>query len=473
MRSATAPVRDGRGRRADRRHQPGLPRADGGVRPLPRPQVRPDPAEGLLRPFRDLPKHPNVLRHHPRRPEQPPQSADRPAQRRRRDDRPGTAVGGAPGLVGEGHSGPERADKQGVGSQCVPPDPVPADAERHAAKPTRPLRVRRRTEAAGDGSARGAVPVGQPALRPRRAGPGGRPGFARLPAGADDEAAGHRPGERPARAGRLDRVEGQPADGPRHGQPSLAAPDGPRPGADPGQLRRLRPAAEQPGPARLSRRLLRRRRLVGEEAHPHHRPEPGLSALLAVRREGLRGRPRRRAGLADAEAAAGGGGAARHDAGAQRPARPDAAQGESDRAGRRGEHRFSPPFHGRPVHDRHAPHRLSADRARSGSRRADAVRLPRPEPADRRAADDDDPGPVALPDEQPVRHPPGRGPGGEAAGRRGRGRRRGPADAGVFALLLAAAVGKRDEEGPRIPRRVRQEAVAPGDVDGAVLQALF
>ena len=195
----------------------------------------------------------------------------------------------------------------------------------------------------------GAVPVGQPALRPRRAGPAGRAGFARLPAGADDEAADHRPGERPARAGRLDRVEGQSADGPRHGQPRLAAPDGPRPGADPRQLRRLRPAAEQPGPARLSRRLLHRRRLVGEEADPRHRPEPGLSALLAVRREELRGRPRQRAGLADAEAAAGGRGAARHDAGAQRPARPDAAEGESDRAGRRGEHRFSPPFHGRPV----------------------------------------------------------------------------------------------------------------------------
>ncbi len=47
------------------------------------------------------------------------------------------------------------------------------------------------------------------------------------------------------------------------------------------------------------------------------------------------------------------------------------------------------------------------------------------------------------------------------------------ADAGVSALLFAAAVGKGDEEGPRIPRRVRQEAVAPGDVDGAVSGAVL
>ena len=47
-----------------------------------------------------------------------------------------------------------------------------------------------------------------------------------------------------------------------------------------------------------------------------HRAEPGLSALVAVRREELRGRSRQRAGLADAEAPAGGRGAARRDAGA-------------------------------------------------------------------------------------------------------------------------------------------------------------
>ena len=52
------------------------------------------------------------------------------------------------------------------------------------------------------------------------------------------------------RTGRLDRLEGQSADGPRDGQPRLAAPDRPRPGADARQLRRLRPAAEPSGAAR-------------------------------------------------------------------------------------------------------------------------------------------------------------------------------------------------------------------------------
>ena len=43
----------------------GVPRPDGRLRPLPRPQVRPDPAEGLLRPGRHLPQHRDLLRHHP------------------------------------------------------------------------------------------------------------------------------------------------------------------------------------------------------------------------------------------------------------------------------------------------------------------------------------------------------------------------------------------------------------------------
>src|SRR3989442_11709240 len=41
-------------------------------------------------------------------------------------------------------------------------------------------------------------------------------------------------------------------------------------------------------------RSLRRQRLVDQEAHPHGRPQPGVPALLTVRREELRGRPGQR-----------------------------------------------------------------------------------------------------------------------------------------------------------------------------------
>ena len=82
----------------------------------------------------------------------------------------------------------------------------------------------------------------QPALRPRRAGPArrGRPARARRRCSADDAADDRVAASGRLRAGRLDRVAGQPADRPRDGQPRLAAPVRPRPGADAGQLRRRR-----------------------------------------------------------------------------------------------------------------------------------------------------------------------------------------------------------------------------------------
>ena len=40
-----------------------LPRPDGRLRPLPRPQVRPDPPARLLRAVRHLPQHADLLRH--------------------------------------------------------------------------------------------------------------------------------------------------------------------------------------------------------------------------------------------------------------------------------------------------------------------------------------------------------------------------------------------------------------------------
>ena len=130
-----------------------------GLRPLPRSQVRSDPAEGLLRPGRHLPQHRDVLRHHPHHPEQPSQPADRPAEGRRRDDRPGTALGGSRGRrIEKQIRGPEEIRPARLtGTERVHPDHLPANAERHAAKPARPLRIRRHAEAAGDGRPRGAA----------------------------------------------------------------------------------------------------------------------------------------------------------------------------------------------------------------------------------------------------------------------------------------------------------------------------
>ncbi len=56
------PLRHGQHRRADRHGQPLGPGPDGELRPLPRPQVRPDPDDRLLRPGRHLPQHRPVRR---------------------------------------------------------------------------------------------------------------------------------------------------------------------------------------------------------------------------------------------------------------------------------------------------------------------------------------------------------------------------------------------------------------------------
>ena len=66
--------------------------------------------------------------------------------------------------------------------------------------------------------------------------------------------------QRPARPGRLDRVEGQPADRPRDGEPHLAAPLRQGAGEDAERLRHARDGPDAPGAARLARRRVRRAR---------------------------------------------------------------------------------------------------------------------------------------------------------------------------------------------------------------------
>ena len=128
--------------------------------------------------------------------------------------------------------------------------------------------------------------------------------------------------KRPARAGRVAGLAREPADGPRDGQPGLAAPVRPRPGADARQLRRRRPAAQPSRAARPPGRLVHGERLVDQGADPPDRAQPGLPARLPVRCPEQRGRPRQRAGLADEQAPARGRGRARRHARDQRPARP-------------------------------------------------------------------------------------------------------------------------------------------------------
>ena len=70
----------------------------------------------------------------------------------------------------------------------------------------------------------------------------------------------------------------QPADGPRHGQPDLAAPLRRGPGPHAQRFRRARRTADAPGIARLPGRALRGVGMVGEGDAPAHHAVVGLSA---------------------------------------------------------------------------------------------------------------------------------------------------------------------------------------------------
>ena len=166
-----------------------------------------------------------------------------------------------------------------------------------ATSSTRTRRTARRRPLAMGVARAARGPSRQPALRPRRAGQARRRRAARLAAGARRRAS-----RRSARgSGRLelaelDRVEGQPADRPRDGQPRLAAPVRPRPRAD------RRTTSAPPASRRRHPELLDHLAVTfmddgwsREEADPPARAEPRLPARLEVRRDELRGRPGQRA----------------------------------------------------------------------------------------------------------------------------------------------------------------------------------
>ena len=130
--------------------------------------------------------------------------------------------------------------------------------------------------------------------------------------------ADHR-GQRPAATGRLADAARQPADGPRHGQPDLAAPLRRGPGPHAQRLRRARRAADAPGVARLPGRAVRRVGLVGEGDAPAHHALVGLPAEQPRRRRRPGPRPGQPPVRADEPPAAGGGSDPRQPAGRGRP----------------------------------------------------------------------------------------------------------------------------------------------------------
>ncbi len=108
------------------------------------------------------------------------------------------------------------------------------------------------------------------------------PGFLTVldaPAGDSDPSARCEDDRPPARAGRLDRLAGEPADGPRHGQPALAVPlrPGDRPLAE--QLRHAGRRADASRTARLAGRRAGRARLAAQAASP---PDHDLQRLPDV-----------------------------------------------------------------------------------------------------------------------------------------------------------------------------------------------
>ena len=248
----------------------------GGVRPLPRPQVRPVLDGGLLRPGRRLRQHQDLLRHvrvagQPRR-----RRPAGPAARRRPADPARVHHAGA-GRQAEGR--PRGAQ----GGEAEDPDATrcgssggPAASRGSWTRWTsraRPCRWRWACWTA-------TKIVDAPLLERGEVGRPGKPvprGFPRVVAIAGRGRDPVRP-QRAARAGPLADAPGPPADGPRDGQPRLAAPVRRRPRAHGRQLRVQRRAAEPSGTARPPGGAVRGRRLVGEEARPRDRPVADVPA---------------------------------------------------------------------------------------------------------------------------------------------------------------------------------------------------
>ena len=170
----------------------------------------------------------------------------------------------------------------------------------------------------------------------------------------------------------------------------------------------------QPAAARPPGRLVRGERLVGQEADPPDRAQPGLPARL-------RGStPRNYEADPDnvlvwrmSKRRLEGRGAARRDAGGQRPARPcDAPRARSSPGRATAMPTVAPLARGRPADDQRNVRSvyLPVDAGQSPRSAGRCSTSPTRAWSTGAAGDDDGAGAGAVPAEQPVRHPPGRRP---------------------------------------------------------------
>ena len=439
--------------RRDRHHGRRVPGRRVAVRPLPRPQVRPALAERLLPPASLLRRH-----HAARRP-------GRGDRRRARGPR-GQAhgVGGGDGDPAGRDRGPRSPvpGQGGRGGHRQVPARSPGDDPQAGGRP-RPARTpaRRAGLPAGDLRARTARTHAEGGRQGPRPGPAARPGEVRRPeaAAAAGRARRHRrrPGcpaddgpeegsdagragvpqcprrvaghdtdrrrgaghDRPAGgAGELADAAGQPADGPRAGQPRLAAALRQGPGGERQRLRPARRPTHAPGTARLPGGAVRRRRLEYQEAAPRDSPVGDLPAECHAPRP--RRRPARRPG--EQVTLARRGAAARRRTDPRRALRRRRRPRREGRRPRRRQHRPAPLG----VHEGHA------QQPRPAARR---VRRPVRLPECVVARHHNDPRPVALAHQQP--DPPASLP-------------------GVRRPLEARRAGRRRPPGgPRLPAGIR------------------
>ena len=187
---------DGHRRRTDRHRGPGVPGPDARLRPLPRPQVRPDRHHGLLRPGRDLPQHPDDGDLQEGR----PVARELPGRRERSGSAGGTCEAGRR-AQGRGR-GPDRSSERADSRQSrVKGSVLPKDPESLYPEETR-AELKRLREALAQ--ARG--------VRPRDAHGDGRDGRARRrrprphPGEPPDPRRG-RPAPRPCRPGQVGAAE--------------------------------------------------------------------------------------------------------------------------------------------------------------------------------------------------------------------------------------------------------------------------
>ena len=282
-----AAARHGRRRRAARHDRQGIPGADDRLRPLPRPQVRPDPDPRLLRAGRHPPQHedPGTRQRLPMAGEaaaRPPRAGGRapPARGGRRRSR--IAPQGGPhtseGEKGSGSSG------GGQGGRLADRTPEAAASDGAGSG----------TDDVGRGMAeigetrvhiRGSVHnLGEPVPR----------GFLRVASNAPAPAMpSHESGRRELAAWLA--TADNPADRPRHRQPRLAL--ALRRGARPHrrQLRHDRRDSVAPRAARRPGGPVHGGRLVDQDAGPSDRPVAGLPARHG-RRPSDYARPTRRTG---------------------------------------------------------------------------------------------------------------------------------------------------------------------------------